>query len=112
MLSRTSLLSRGELKEVPLSVINSCLKKFTNPDPSDRHPTASQLPGLRQQTVFKRAASVAGNGSQDGGFEKDRIVKAPGDPTRREFTYFMLGGARFVYASAARLALVKVRFFD
>jgi ubiquinol-cytochrome c reductase iron-sulfur subunit len=50
---------------------------------------------------------VAGNGSADGGFEKDRIVKQVGDPTRREFTYFMLGGARFVYASAARLALVK-----
>ena len=46
-------------------------------------------------------------GSTDGYFEHERIKKAPGDPTRREFTYFMLGGARFVYASAARLALIK-----
>ena len=51
--------------------------------------------------------SVVGNGSSDGAFESDRIIKAPGDPTRREFTYFMLGGARFVYASAVRLALIK-----
>lgn len=46
--------------------------------------------------------------SVDGTFEKDRIAKNPGDPTRREFTYFVLGGARLVYASAARLALLKV----
>lgn len=46
--------------------------------------------------------------SKDGHFENDRIIKAPGDPTRREFTYFVLGGARLVYASVARLALIKV----
>jgi len=47
-------------------------------------------------------------GSVDHAFEKDKIEKKPGDPSRREFTYFMLGGARFIYASAARLALIKV----
>ena len=52
---------------------------------------------------------IVGNSSADGGFEKDRIIKAPGDPSRKEFTYFMLGGGRFVYASIARLALIKVR---
>jgi ubiquinol-cytochrome c reductase iron-sulfur subunit len=52
--------------------------------------------------------SLSTMGSTDGSFEKDRIVKSAGDPTRREFTYFMLGGARFIYASAARLALIKV----
>lgn len=53
-------------------------------------------------------SAVSGMGSADGAFEKDRISKVAGDPTRREFTYFMLGGARFIYASAARLALIKV----
>jgi ubiquinol-cytochrome c reductase iron-sulfur subunit len=43
----------------------------------------------------------------DGSFEKDRIHKAPGEANQREFTYFMLGGARFIYANAVRLALVK-----
>jgi hypothetical protein len=47
-------------------------------------------------------------GSYDKSFEKERVHKAPGDPTRREFAYFLLGGARFIYASAARLALIKV----
>jgi ubiquinol-cytochrome c reductase iron-sulfur subunit len=56
----------------------------------------------------RSAATVTGLGSADGGFEKDRIQKSAGDPTRREFTYFMLGGARFIYASATRLALIKV----
>lgn len=46
-------------------------------------------------------------GSTDGLFEKDRIYKKAGDGTTKEFTYFMLGGGRFVYASTARLALVK-----
>jgi ubiquinol-cytochrome c reductase iron-sulfur subunit len=31
----------------------------------------------------------------------------PGDPSRRAFTYFMVGSARFVYASMARLAVIK-----
>ena len=59
--------------------------------------------------LAKTMSSAIGHGSQDGGFEKDRIVKAPGDPSRKEFTYFMLGGGRFIYASVARLALIKVR---
>jgi hypothetical protein len=54
------------------------------------------------------ATKVVGNGSADGGFEKDRIHKKAGDPTRREFTYFMLGGGRFMYATIARLVLIKV----
>ncbi len=57
---------------------------------------------------LRSMATVTGMGSTDGAFEKDRIPKSAGDPTRREFTYFMLGGARFIYASAARLALIKV----
>jgi len=46
-------------------------------------------------------------GSTDGLFEKDRIKKAPGESNTRDFTYFMLGGGRFIYASTARLALIK-----
>ena len=54
---------------------------------------------------FARSSSTFA--STDGGFEKDRIAKAPGQENQRDFTYFMLGGARFVYASTARLALLK-----
>lgn len=46
-------------------------------------------------------------GSTDGAFEKDRIIKKPGEANQRDFTYFMLGGARFIYASTVRLLLVK-----
>eukprot|EP01031_Cornospumella_fuschlensis_P033617 gene33617-40665_t len=45
--------------------------------------------------------------SPDHGFEKDRIQKSAGEENSRDFTYFVLGGARFIYASAARLALIK-----
>lgn len=53
--------------------------------------------------------TVASNdlGSTDGYFEKERIVKKPGEKNNRDFTYFMLGGGRFLYASTARLALIK-----
>ncbi|GMF62722.1 unnamed protein product [Phytophthora fragariaefolia] len=43
--------------------------------------------------------------SVDHYFEKDRIDAA--DPSKRAFTYFMLGGARVAYATAARLAVIK-----
>ena len=62
------------------------------------------------QPMARTLGTYVGEGapSYDGTFEKDRIKKKAGDPTRREFTYFMLGGGRFIYASAARLALIKV----
>ena len=63
--------------------------------------------GLGTQTRFASYENV-GYGSTDGSFEKDRIQKSAGDVNTRDHTYFLLGGARFVYASAARLAVVKV----
>lgn len=56
----------------------------------------------RMSTVSKSFGSV------DGAFEKDRIVKGPGDSNNRDFTYFVLSGTRLIYASAVRLALIKV----
>eukprot|EP01035_Chromulina_nebulosa_P019985 gene19985-25955_t len=52
-------------------------------------------------------APVEDYGSIDHAFEKDKIPRTAGDNSRKEFTYFMLGGARFVYATATRLALIK-----
>jgi len=43
--------------------------------------------------------------SPDHYFESERISAA--DPSKRAFTYFMLGGARIAYATAARLAVIK-----
>lgn len=58
-------------------------------------------------TRFASTSVSTNYGSTDGAFEKDRIHKRPGDETTRDFTYFMLGNARFIYASTARLALIK-----
>lgn len=45
-------------------------------------------------------------GSVDNYFEKARL--APGDASgKRAFTYFVLGAAKFTYASAARLAVIN-----
>jgi hypothetical protein len=43
-----------------------------------------------------------------GYFEKVRIEKSAEQPNSRDFTYMMLGGGRFLYASVARLGLIKV----
>ena len=48
-------------------------------------------------------------GSVDGYFESERIKKLPGQSNNRNFTYFLLGAGRLVYASTARLALISVR---
>ena len=39
--------------------------------------------------------------------QTDRIQKENGDPSKREFTYLMVGSLRFVYASAIRLGVMK-----
>ncbi len=69
---------------------------------------SSSIRRLTKSAVRYASNYPAGHlGSVDGGFEKDRIHKGPGDPSKRDFTYFVLGGARFIYASTARLALIK-----
>lgn len=45
-------------------------------------------------------------GSTDTYYDKERTING-GDPSRRAFTYFMLGGARMAYASLGRLAALK-----
>lgn len=54
------------------------------------------------------AAATTTPVSVDAAFDTDRIQRAAGEPNNREFTYFMLGGTRMIYASSVRLALVKL----
>ena len=39
--------------------------------------------------------------------ERNHERYAVGDPSKRAFTYFVLTGGRFIYASALRLAVLK-----
>lgn len=70
----------------------------------------SSFPAVNKLPQFRFASTVASTdlGSVDHGFEKDRVKKHLGESNTKEFTYFVLGNGRFVYASAARLALIKV----
>jgi len=47
-------------------------------------------------------------GSVDHNFEIDRIKRFKGEENTRDFTYFLLGGARLAYLSIARLTLIKL----
>ena len=62
-------------------------------------------------TPIAHHLSTSDYGSQDMAFNKDRIIKKEGEANQRDFTYFLLGGGRFIYASAARLALIKVSLY-
>eukprot|EP00597_Dinobryon_sp_UTEXLB2267_P001165 CAMPEP_0170072850 /NCGR_PEP_ID=MMETSP0019_2-20121128/10398_1 /TAXON_ID=98059 /ORGANISM="Dinobryon sp., Strain UTEXLB2267" /LENGTH=221 /DNA_ID=CAMNT_0010282053 /DNA_START=22 /DNA_END=687 /DNA_ORIENTATION=+ len=75
---------------------------------------ASSSPLIKSQNLLPKSTirfagsySKVGMGSTDGAFEKDKIHREPTEGNSRDYTYFMLGGARFVYASAVRLALIK-----
>lgn len=75
-------------------------------------------PTARTMSQSVRAASTAPSttggkvvdhlGSYDGKYEDFRLKKKAGDPNKRAFTYFVLGGARFLYATSVRLLAMKV----
>lgn len=71
-------------------------------------PSLQLTPPAVATDAYRLCSSLVPSLYQDGYFEKDRVAK--GDPGKREFTYFMLGASRFVYASSARLILLKVRY--
>ena len=78
----------------------------------------SFLKGMRSMNVAPNklvnsqiVRNLSDYGSQDMAFTKDRIMKKEGEDNQRDFTYFFLGGGRFIYASAARLALIKVSIY-
>merc|ERR1739848_142924 len=56
-------------------------------------------------TTTRESSSVPALRSDDHSY--DYPIEKLGDPSKRAFTYLVLGGARFVYASAARLIAVK-----
>merc|ERR1719223_1857054 len=55
---------------------------------------------------FSSNESLNSLGSVDHGYTDDRIDKVA-EPERRAFTYLMLSGVRFAYASTARILVVK-----
>ncbi|KDO27137.1 hypothetical protein SPRG_07845 [Saprolegnia parasitica CBS 223.65] len=55
---------------------------------------------------FSAAPSKEDFSSPDHYFD-DEVKAQVGDPSKRAFTYFMMGGARVAYATAARLAVLK-----
>lgn len=67
---------------------------------------ALQQPILSQKKTFSSAPELHELGSVDTGYVKDRIDHVA-EPERRAFTYLLLSGVRFAYASTARVLVVK-----
>ena len=66
----------------------------------------SPLSPRRPLSTASPSSDLDSLGSVDHSFETDRVDRLA-DPEKRAFTYFLLGGARFAYASAARVILIK-----
>lgn len=65
-------------------------------------------PALRTLKTGPQAQVTDALGSVDHYFDTDRVKKAPGQATSRDFNYFVLGGGRVLWATGARLALMTV----
>jgi hypothetical protein len=79
-----------------------------------RHPTSppSVAASARWMTAGAASDKVLSKvgvdyGSADSYFEKARLPSGS-NTNKRAFAYFLLGGARMVYASAARIAVIRV----
>uniref|UniRef100_A0A7S1TPF0 Cytochrome b-c1 complex subunit Rieske, mitochondrial n=1 Tax=Phaeomonas parva TaxID=124430 RepID=A0A7S1TPF0_9STRA len=69
-----------------------------------RAPVRAFVPGAR---CLSSSPAITDYGSPDPYFTKDRLSKTASDDNSKNFNYFMLGNMRFVYATTARLALIK-----
>merc|ERR1712164_73505 len=75
----------------------------------------TRISSLRRRIMMRRAIPllrkapkrVAAPALRSDDHSYDYPLEKLGDPSKRAFTYLVLGGARFVYASAARLIAVK-----
>ena len=77
--------------------------------PSPNRTTAA-FKAMQQPVLSQRSLSSSPElyelGSVDKGYTADRIDRVA-EPERRAFTYLMLSGVRFAYASTARILVVK-----
>lgn len=67
---------------------------------------ALQQPVLSSPRSFSASPELHELGSVDHGYTDDRIDHVA-EPERRAFTYLLLSGVRFAYASTARILVVK-----
>lgn len=77
-------------------------------DPALVRVNASRSGKVLQAKVFEDYSPLNTLGSVDHNFEVDRIKRYAGEENTRDFTYFLLGGARLAYLSITRLTLIKV----
>lgn len=64
------------------------------------------LPAFSSLSGIRAASTTSSYDSPDDNYTADRLP-AGGSEEKRAFTYMVLGGARFLYASAARIAVIK-----
>ncbi|KAF0704332.1 hypothetical protein DYB28_001010 [Aphanomyces astaci] len=67
---------------------------------------SSLVPAFTARSFSAPATTKEDYSSPDHYFD-DEVKANAGDPSKRAFTYFVLGGSRIAYATAARLAVIK-----
>merc|ERR1711988_2048838 len=66
---------------------------------------AAVVPRITNQLAVARQSTSTALAPSDHSYDKP--LEKLGDPSKRAFSYLVLGGARFIYASAARLIAIK-----
>jgi len=82
------------------------LRRVVLQQESVKRGTNAILSAHKSLAHFSSAPQLHELGSVDHGFTDDRIDKVA-EPERRAFTYLLLSGVRFAYASTARVIVVK-----
>merc|ERR1711988_1304741 len=66
---------------------------------------AAVVPRITNQLAVARQSTSTALAPSDHSYDKP--LEKLGDPSKRAFSYLVLGGARFIYASATRLIAMK-----
>lgn len=104
------IVGRRSVSELTRSAPASSLSALQKPAISNTNATSClQLPEQQQHhrsLSTQTTPSIDELGSVDHGYTDDRIDHVA-EPERRAFTYLLLSGVRFAYASTARVLVVK-----
>merc|ERR1719329_518563 len=71
-----------------------------------RSNTAPAVSTFQQKLQLSTSPALHELGSVDHGYDDDRVDRVA-EPERRAFTYLLASGARFAYASTARVLLIR-----
>lgn len=108
-LSRTNI-TLGSISATPLRALTTAARDSTTSiGGRDELEHVTATPGVVGEVDTRSGPGALRMGYKDDYFNHPHRYR-PGDPTKRAFTYVILGTSKFIAASAARLAVLKALY--